>query len=151
MLYITNHQFVENYFQDIQDVDSILYMFNVLENLLKKYWKRIKNEKFVKIIGEQNEETSYLIKLLDKVWKLTIKDVKSIISLLKEKYSNYTKYFDIELSDASVLKDIEKVLYEKFWKADYETKNLEEDVWINIRGESYKYKRTLNKDLNRLL
>lgn len=128
--------------------DLVAY-FEIIIKLIKKYWKKLKTEKFLNVIETWDSVTYYLLKILSNYKKDKINDIKNIIKEIK-KSESYKSSFHVNMIETPTKYDIQEKLNLKFPQSNIETnKNI--DLWIFIHGEWRYYKRNIDQDLEKIL
>ena len=152
MNYITNWEFIKKYLLEVSNIDELLEYFNLIEQIIKKYSKEIKNHKFLDTILNMDESLKIFIEILIKFSKFNKKDINSIKVLLKRNNNNYKKHIKIWIPkiDWNFNKDINSYIDTKFKNVEVSEWEID-DLWISIVWEGYYYKRSLNKDIEKIL
>lgn len=151
MQYITNSKFINTYLKDYKDIDEIIYYFDVIKSLLKKYWLKIASEWFISKISSVDSNLSDFILMLNVVWKLSLKSVIELERLIKNIRLDYKKTF------SALWKNVSKSEWDLINSVSKKVSNSKvivndsEEIGLQVTWEWMYYKRFLNDDLSKLL
>ena len=144
-MYINNHQLAEQLWA--QYTDEVIKNLNIIQSLLRKYWKKIKSDSIHVLLEKDYPNIVSLIKFLWKVNKLNIKDVTSITNLIKNTF-DHTTTFDVRSSATNT--DEVSTYLESTHNAKTNTQ-VSDKIGVRIQWEWLYYERNLDKDLSKLL
>ncbi len=150
-MHITNKKLVEKYFDDVDDIDYLLHCFFAVFFLLKKYKSSLKRTSIQESIREENQEVYNLIIFLQRLDKLNLRDISSLMKKIKEKNPDYTKNVYVVSKDPDIKDKLDNYVKNKLWAAELQFVEDKEYNGIFLKWEGYYYKRNLQKDLNNLL
>lgn len=150
MVYITNKNFFEKYLKWLNNQHLLVDNLEVINKLLKKYWKLLHSTKFVDKMKHVSVDTFNIIEALKMSWKLNIKDVSSLIKYISINDTIWEKKFIISWSNNSCIKKAQESLKEKYSNIDMEIWDLS-SLWVYIKGDWKYFKKTLDWDLSKLL
>lgn len=148
--FISNEDLVRKFFADALQEKHILRHLLVIVSLVKTYGHKLDiDDGYVKAIAKQHWDIARLYELLNSLGKTNIRDLNDIIKICKKIYANYRKEFTISW-EKSTQKVLDGFIHKTFDNADVtfaETSTL----WIDLKGEWYRYHRNLDKDLDTIL
>jgi hypothetical protein len=149
-MFISNETLVNKYFDaSIQEKDFLRY-FLLIKQMIKKYGKRsLDIPTYLDSLKKHSSETYEIVMLLKSMNKLEIKHINQITLLLKKRYAETKKEFSIT-TDKNIQNQVGSFVTDMFKNVDvdYQYSN---KVGMDVKGEGYRYKRDLDRDLNLLL
>lgn len=116
--------------------------------LTKRHGKILYTQKYIDSVSKVDNNLWHLLLILKKTNKMTQKDIKHLIELIKSSTDNYKKEFIISTNIEN--KTINEHLKSKFNDSQIETK-LQDNLWIKISWEWWYFKKDLDLDLQKLL
>jgi hypothetical protein len=149
-MFISNETLVNKYFDtSIQEKDFLRY-FLLIKQLIKTYGKRsLDTATYLESLKKHSSETYEIVMLLKSMNKLELKHINQITLLLKKKYADTKKEFSIT-TDKDTQNQIGSFVTDTFKNVDL-TYQDSSKVGVDVKGEGYRYKRDLDRDLNLLL
>ncbi len=146
-----NKKLLEYAIKDHEDTDLLFEYVNLTISLYEKHWNKLLDPKYLEVFDEY-EWVLKFIKFLSKLDKLNMDDLSELKFLLKDYKLN--QELNISICDMDNAKDyidtIDSLLSESL---DY--KNLvyskSDKLGLEISVGEYRYKRTLEKDIENLL
>lgn len=150
MVYITNGKFVSQYLAQYENIDEILWLLDWVKSLIKKYWSRVFTENVLTSMDNVDQNFSSFVKTLKSVWKLNIKDINAIVSIIKSLWKDYTPVFDLKSSNQEIYQKVNDYITSTIGKSDVEYKKAD-DIWIKIVWNNFYYKRDISTDLDKLV
>jgi hypothetical protein len=145
------NRFIDKYLPLLQKDPDFAVHIKVANVLIKKYNKSIFLDSYKNIIKDSEPSLWQTIEFL---WKNGLWDKKYLKALEKElEKQDSSLSFTLQSpsnSKEKIYKKVNNFLDSKF--KEYTLKNNEqEQLWINLKGNGYQYKRNLESDLNILL
>lgn len=146
---ITDGQLVDIIIKEHKNIDHILQDLQVVIKLFKKYGQSIYTNRLVEEIGSVNKNIADLCTILKKTKKNNPRAINNIIRLCKMHHEKYTQSFTI-VAETKRQKDIQATIQKIQGEVHIEHKQPAE-VWVAIQGEWKYFKRSLDKDLEKML
>ena len=140
-------------FLNNKEVYDVLNLLGVVLGLIRRYWRKLTTQSFMKGIEKIDRNVADLIYLLDGVHLLTEKELSRFIRDLKqraaEKYLDFTLYSNEE----KVVPPLKEFLDRQFWEGVIlEYKNIpSENLTVYMKGHGYSFNRSLESDIDKLL
>ena len=148
--FISNDDLVQQFFADALQEKHVLRDLLVVLSLVKMYGHKLYiAEWYLQIIAKKHPDIAQLYKVLHTLGKANVRDLNAIVKLCKKIYVKYKKEFTIS-SDLPRQEALDTFIHKKFSDADLsfsETSML----GIDLKGEGYRYHRSLDRDLETLL
>jgi hypothetical protein len=144
-MYCSHKQFVEiARATGVEDKD-LHDMLTIISTLAQRRGSLIKSSKLQDIITKEDEQLAHMMKLLARIDKL---DVASLKVLLVEIGSANNHHFTIRTKKVTDV--LQKKLEQQFGNTDI-TSLPTEHTELQVAGDGRRYKRSLEKDLDKLL
>lgn len=140
-------------FLNNKEVYEVLNLLGVVLGLIRRYWRKLTTQSFMKGIEKIDRNVADLIYLLDGVHLLTEKELSRFIRDLKqraaEKYLDFTLYSNEE----KIVPPLKEFLDRQFWEGvTLEYKNIpSENLTVYMKGHGYSFNRSLESDIDKLL
>ena len=140
-------------FLNNKEVYDVLNLLGVVLGLIRRYWRKLTTQSFMKGIEKIDRNVADLIYLLDGVHLLTERELSRFIRDLKqraaEKYLDFTLYSNEE----KVVPPLKEFLDRQFWEGVIlEYKNIpSENLTVYMKGHGYSFNRSLESDIDKLL
>lgn len=129
----------------------ILRYLLVLVSLVKKYGHKLDiSDVYLKLISQNNPEIIKLYQFLHTLGKTNSRDLQDIVKICKKVYAHYRKEFSIS-ADASTHQSLTTFITKTFDDADLAFSDVPSVPGLDLKGEWYRYHRTLDKDLDTIL
>lgn len=149
-MHITDKSLAIKIAQQMSDANEVIDHLIIIKKMIKKRGQSIFSDRLWTIIYDANAGVWDLIKLLKKTSKNKVTSITNIIRYIKQESKQYNKTFTIMSNDLSTAKDAQNTL-EKDFAASVSHDENTTIVGLKVIGEGLYYKRTLDKDLDKLL
>lgn len=148
-MYITTQQLAKQLVQENSSIDQIIQVLQTIRALVSKHGKFVFRPQIIESIQKIDADVAKCMTILYQTGKKTTQDIKSLITIVKEESSQYTKQFVITAPAASQ-KTLEEVINKAFTQNNIQ-KNETDKSEVSIAGEGRYYQRSLDQDLKKML
>lgn len=148
-MYLSNQLFYTTYLSKIS-ANHLFPFMEMIDELFVQYGiYKLKHPKTLETIKKNSPTLFTLISLLINHRKLNKKDIKEIKNLIDQQAEEKQLHFTIQSPNERFNTAVEKTLKEYYNTAEIETKQTSK-IGVKIEGDGYSYKRTLEKDLEKI-
>lgn len=135
-----------------KDPYEILNLLEVIQKLLRRYWKKIIKKSFLKGLEDVNKDVADLTELLLAVNLLEEKNLSRFVRDFKKRISEQRLDFIVSSNDEKIIPSVRWYLNRTFWKVNLSFEKIESDnLVVNAKGHWYSFKRSLESDIDKLL
>lgn len=139
-------------FMQAQDPEQLLHSLLVVKALLLNYGKKLSFPAFLQGIKEVQPEIGALIQLLEQAKLLRMKALTDFIRSFEAELPKKELHFVLESNDEEILSPLFIYLEKRFGQVKVDFKPFKADTLsVQMKGQGYVYKRSLDRDLDALL